>query len=118
MRKLLLVAAALAGLCVPALARRVAIVDASRAGQSQGNLVAVRGRADIRDDNVHLGTDINLLNARGQVIFTGFIPRLNEYAFPQLAGLNGREVVMYGIIELYRGRPATQLIYTDQLRAS
>ena len=117
MRKLLLIAAALAGLSSPALARRIVIVDATRAGRDQGNLVAVRGRADIHDDTVHQGTDINLVNENGEVVFIGFIPKLNEYAFPQLAGLNGRTVVMYGVIELYRGRPATQLIYADQLRS-
>jgi hypothetical protein len=116
MRKFFLIAAALAGLSSPALARRVVIVDAARAGRDQGSLVAVRGRAEIHDDTVHQGTDVNLVNESGRVIFTGFIPRLNEYAFPQLAGLDGQTVVMYGIIELYRGRPATQLTYTDQLR--
>jgi hypothetical protein len=30
--------------------------------------------------------------------------------------LNGKMVVMYGVIEIYRGLPATQLITHDQLR--
>lgn len=116
MRKFILAAAALAGLSTPALALRIVIMDAARAGQAQGNLVAVRGRADIHEDVVNQGTDVNLLNDNGKVIFTGFIPRLNEYAFPKAADLNGRTVVMYGIVEFYRGHPATQLIYRDQLR--
>jgi hypothetical protein len=118
MRKLLLAAAALAGLSTPALALRIVVVDAHHAAQSQGNLVAVRGRADVHDDITNQGTDVNLLNDKGQIIFTGFIPKLNEYAFPQATDLNGRTVVMYGIIEMYRGHPATQLIYRDQLRSS
>jgi len=118
MRKLLLIAAALAALSTPTLARRVVIMDAARAGQSQGNVVAVRGRADIREDMVHQGTDINLINEKGEVVFIGFITRTNEPTFPQLDGLNGRTVTMYGVIELYHGHPATQLIYKDQLRAS
>jgi hypothetical protein len=119
MRKLLLLAAALAATATPALAvRRIPIVAAYRAGQAQGNVVAVRGHADIRPDITYQGTDINLVDDNGRVIFVGFIPKLNEYAFPQVAGLNGKTVVMYGVIELYRGLPATQLIYRDQLRGA
>lgn len=96
--------------------RRIKIVDTRSAGQRQGNLVAVRGRADIHDDPVFQGMDINLIGDDGKVIFIGFIPKLNEYAFPQAASLNGRQVVMYGVIEIYLGLPATQLTFTDQLR--
>jgi hypothetical protein len=119
MRKLLLLAVALATTATPALAvRRIPIVAAYRAGQAQGNVVAVRGHADIRPDITYQGTDINLIDDAGRVIFVGFIPKLNEYAFPQVAALNGKTVVMYGVIELYRGLPATQLIYRDQLRGA
>lgn len=119
MRKLLFLALGLAAIATPALAtRRIAIVPAALAGRSQGNLAAVRGRAEIQPDIVHQGTDINLRDDNGRLIFVGFIPRLNEYAFPQLAGLNGHTVVMYGVIELYQGVPATQLIYSDQLRGA
>ena len=76
----------------------------------------MRGRADIQSDSVHPGMDVNLVDDNGRVVFVGFIPKLNEYAFPQIARLNGKMVVMYGIIELYQGRPATQLINGDQLR--
>ena len=119
MRKLLLLAVTLAATATPALAtRRIQIVEPYRAGQDQGNLVAVRGRADIRPDNAVQGTDINLVNDQGRVVFIGFVPKLNAYAFPQMEGLNGKTVVIYGIIELYRGVPATQLIYNDQLRGN
>lgn len=122
MRQLLL-AAALSGaivatFAVPASGWQVPVVAAYRAGQAQGHVVAVRGRADIRPDMEHQGTDVNLVDDKGHVIFIGFVPKLNEYAFPQLASLNGRNVTMYGVIEIYRGRPATQLINTDQLRGS
>ena len=117
MRKLLLLAVTLAATATPALAvRRITIVAPYRAGQAQGSVVAVRGHAEIRQDNSHPGTDINLVDDKGRVIFIGFVPRLNEYAFPQLENLNGKTVVMYGVIEFYRGVPATQLIYRDQLR--
>jgi len=117
MRTLLFLAAALVAATVPALAaRRVAVVAPYRAGQSQGSLLAVRGRADIREDNVHSGLDINLVDDAGRVVFVGFIPRLNQYAFPQVESMNGKTVVMYGIIEIYHGVPATQLIFRDQLR--
>ena len=117
MKKLLLLAAALAAIATPALAtRRIPIVAAYRAGQGQGSVLAVRGRADVREDISHPGLDINLLDDTGRVVFVGFIPRLNQYAFPQAESMNGKTVVMYGVIELYRGLPATQLIYRDQLR--
>jgi hypothetical protein len=119
MRKLLVLALGLAVIATPVLAaRRVHIVPAAQAGQSQGNLAAVRGRARIRPDITNQGTDIDLIDANGRVVFVGFIPKLNEYAFPQVAGLDGRTVVMYGIIELYQGVPATQLIFSDQLHGS
>lgn len=117
MRKPLLLAAALAAFATPALALRIPIVAPYRAGQAQGNLVAVRGRAMIQPDPSFQGTDVKLVDDTGRVTFIGFIPKLNEYAFPDLAGLNGKTVVMYGIIELYEDLPATQLIYRDQLRA-
>ncbi len=119
MRKPVLAALALAVLAapVPAAARRVAIVTPKRAAQSQGNLVAVRGRIHVEEDTVHMGKDIILRDDKGRIAFIGFIPRLNEYAFPQLSGMDGNVVVMYGVIEIYRGVPATQLIYSDQLRA-
>jgi hypothetical protein len=31
--------------------------------------------------------------------------------------LDGKEVVMYGVMEIYRGRGATQLIFRDQVQA-
>lgn len=123
MRKFFLLVAAfmavtLAAIATPALAMRISIVAPYRAGQAQGYLVAVRGRADIRTDSVHQGTDVNLVDDNGRVVFVGFIPKLNAYAFPQAASLNGKMVVMYGIIEIYQGRPATQLINSDQLRGA
>ncbi|MBV9548556.1 MAG: hypothetical protein JO256_02655 [Alphaproteobacteria bacterium] len=118
MRKLLAMAAILCGLATPAAAFHIQVVAPYRASQAQGNLVAVRGRADIHEDMIHQGTDVNLVDDKGQIVFVGFIPKLNEYAFPQLASLNGRTVLMYGIIEIFHGHPATQLIFGDQLRAS
>jgi hypothetical protein len=121
MRKFLLLAVALvavtlAAIATPAFALRISVVAPYRASQAQGYLVAVRGRAEIHSDSVHPGTDVNLVDDNGRVVFVGFIPKLNAYAFPQTASLNGKMVVMYGIIEIYQGRPATQLINSDQLR--
>ena len=123
MRKFLLLTAALlaltpAAIVTPASALHISIVAPYRASQAQGYLVAVRGRAEIQSDTVYPGTDVNLVDDDGRVVFVGFIPKLNAYAFPQTAALNGKMVVMYGIIEIYQGRPATQLINSDQLRAS
>jgi hypothetical protein len=122
MRKFLLpavtfVALTLAAIATPAFALRISVVAPYRASQAQGYLVAVRGHADIQPDSVHQGTDVNLVDDNGRVVFVGFIPKLNAYAFPQAAALNGKMVVMYGIIEIYQGRPATQLILSDQLRS-
>ena len=118
MRKLLLTLA-LVAIATPALAtRHIPIVAPYRAGQAQGSVIAVRGHAQIRPDVTNQGTDINLVDDSGRVVFVGFVSRLNEYAFPHMDGLNGKTVVMYGVIELYRGVPATQLLYRDQLRAS
>jgi hypothetical protein len=50
------------------------------------------------------------------VVFIGFIPKLNAQAFPHAKALNARMAVMYGIIEIYQGLPATRLLYRDQLR--
>lgn len=120
MRKLVFLALAMAATVTPALCatRHIQIVAPYRAGQAQGNVVAVRGRAQIRPDTVHQGTDVTLINENGHAVFIGFIPKLNEYDFPQLAGLDGKTVVMWGVIEIYQGLPATQLISRDQLRAS
>lgn len=123
MRKSLLLAGAfgaatVAAIATPAFALRISVVAPYRASQAQGYLVAVRGRADIQSDSVHQGTDVNLIDDNGRVVFIGFIPKLNAYAFPQAASLNGKMVVMYGIIEIYQGRPATQLINSDQLRGA
>ena len=119
MRKLLLLAVALAATTTPALAvGHIPIVAPYRAGQAHGSVVAVRGSAEIHPDITYQGTDIDLVDDNGRVTFIGFVPKLNAYAFPQMEGLNGKTVVMYGVIELYLGLPATQLIYGDQLRGS
>ena len=119
MQKCLLLVVVLAAAATPALAvRHIPIVAPYRAGQAQGSVVAVRGHAEIHPDITHSGTDIDLVDDNGHVIFIGFVPKLNEYAFPQMEGLNGKTVVMYGVIEFYRGLPATQLIYRDQLRGA
>lgn len=123
MRKFLPFAAAviavtLAAFVAPASALHIAVVAPYRASQAQGYLVAVRGRAEIKSDTVYPGTDVNLVDDNGRVVFVGFIPKLNAYAFPQAASLDGKMVVMYGIIEIYQGRPATQLIHSDQLRGA
>jgi hypothetical protein len=119
MHKRLLLALALVATATPALAvRHIPIVAPYRAGQAQGSVIAVRGLAQMRPDVTHQGTDINLVDDNGRVVFVGFVSKLNEYAFPQMETLNGKTVVMYGVIELYRGLPATQLLYRDQLRAS
>jgi hypothetical protein len=117
MKSLLLLAAVLAATATPSLAaRRIPVVAAYRAGQAQGSVLAVRGRAEVREDVSHAGLDVILHDETGRMVFIGFIPRLNQYAFPQAESMNGKTVVMYGVIELYRGVAATQLIYTDQLR--
>lgn len=120
MRKLLLLSLAMAAIVTPALCvtRHIQIVAPYRAGQAQGNVVAVRGRAEIRPDITHPGTDVRLVNEEGRVVFIGFVPKLNEYDFPQLADLDGKTVVMWGVIEIYQGLPATQLITRNQLRAA
>jgi hypothetical protein len=113
----LALAAALASAPADA-ATRIKIVDTRTAGQREGSLTAVRGRAEVHEDQVVQGLDVNIIGRDGRVEFIGFIPRLNQYAFPQAARLNGRQVVMYGVIEFYQGVPATQLVFTDQLRAA
>ena len=44
--------------------------------------------------------------------FERFIAR-----FPDIQSLDGKEVVMYGVMEIYRGLPATQLIFNDQVQS-
>ena len=117
MKRLLPLAALLiAGFAGAASAATVRIVAPWRAGQYEGSVVAVRGLAEIRQDTSLLGTEVRIVNAQGRQIFMGFIPRLHEHAFPGVLAFNGREVVMYGVIEMYHSSPATQLLYRDQLR--
>jgi hypothetical protein len=115
-RKAFLFAALLVSLATPCLARRIPVVAAYRAGQAQGSVLAVRGRAEIRPDVTYQGLDVDLVDENGRVVFIGFIPKLNVQAFPHAEALNGKMVVMYGVIEIYQGLPATQLLISDQLR--
>jgi hypothetical protein len=79
--------------------------------------MAVRGIAQVRENEQLQGIDVRLLGPDGRVQFVGFIPRLNEYAFPHVKALDGKEVVMYGVMEIYHGHGATQLLYRDQVQA-
>jgi hypothetical protein len=118
MKRLLLASLLAVSVATPALAARsIPIIAAYRAGQFQGSIIAVRGRAEVRQNMQLQGTDVRLIGANGKIEFTGFIPKLNEYEFPHVAALDGKEVVMYGVIEMYRGRGATQLIFHDQVQA-
>jgi hypothetical protein len=42
---------------------------------------------------------------------------LNMQQFPHVQALDGREVVMFGVMEIYQGRGATQLIFSNQVQA-
>jgi len=97
-------------------AATIRIVAPWRASQYEGAIVAVRGRAEVRRDTNLMGTEVRLTDADGKISFIGFIPKLNEYSFPDVESLNGREVVMYGVIEMYYATPATQLIFRNQLQ--
>ena len=79
--------------------------------------MAVRCRAEVRRDNKLMGTEVRLIGEGGKITFIGFIPRLNEYAFPDISSFDGHEVVMYGVIEMFYATPATQLIFRDQLQS-
>jgi hypothetical protein len=116
--KQLVLAAALVLLAAPAQAAtmQLKILEPYRAGQEQGSLAAVKGRADIHPDGILPGTDIDLIDNTGRRSFIGFIPKLNEYLFPELAALNGKTVVIYGIIEIYQGLPTTQILNRAQVR--
>jgi hypothetical protein len=96
-------------------ATKIRIVAPWRALQYQGAVVAVRGKAEIGHGELQ-GTEVRLRGADGRLQFLGFVPKLNEGSFPDLNALDGREVVMYGVIEKFRAVGATQLLYRDQLR--
>ena len=116
--KRLLLALAAACMATPALAApKVRIIAPYRAGQFQGSVMAVRGKAEVRENSQLQGTDVRLVAPDGHVQFVGFIPKLNKYEFPDVEALDGKEVVMYGVMEIYRGRGATQLIFHDQVQA-
>lgn len=118
MKRLLLVTLLAVGVATPVwAAHRIQIVAPVRAMQFQGSVIAVRGRAEVRQNMQAQGTDVRLIGANGRVEFIGFIPKLNEYEFPHVAALDGKEVVMYGVIEMFHGRGATQLIFHDQVQA-
>ena len=122
MKRLLLLTLLAAGLAAGAAtpvsaAYRIRIVTPTSALQYQGSVVAVRGRAEVRENMQAQGTDVRLIGADGRIQFIGFIPKLNAYDFPHVAALDGKEVVMYGVIEMFRGRGATQLIFHDQVQA-
>lgn len=104
-------------LATPALAARISIIAPYRAPQFQGSVMAVRGIAQVRENQQLQGTDVRLIGPGGRVLFIGFIPQLNMYAFPHVQALDGKEVVMYGVMEIYEGRGATQLIFRDQVQA-
>ena len=108
----------LSALALPAAAATVQlkIRQPYQASQDEGNLSAVRGVARISQDDTHAGTDINLYDSDGRRSFIGFVPKTNEYLFPDLASLDGKAVVLWGVIEIYQSLPATQLLNPDQVR--
>jgi hypothetical protein len=113
----LLAVSAAASAATPVLAARISIIAPYRATQFEGSVMAVRGLAQVRENEQLQGTDVRLVAPDGRVLFTGFIPKLNAYAFPHVKALDGKEVVMYGVMEKYQGHGATQLIFRDQVQA-
>ena len=88
--------------CLPALADPL---------PAQGNGVIVSGRAQI--ERSAQGTNIVIDAGRGPAV-TGFIPFGNEGAFPDLTGLDGRQVTISGVIYWY-GAPKITLTDPRQL---
>ena len=117
MIRLLLLTLLAFSVATPALAARISIIAPYRATQFEGSVMAVRGLAQVRENEQLHGTDVRLVAPDGRILFFGFIPKLNEYAFPHVKALDGKEVVMYGVMEKYQGRGATQLIFRDQVQA-
>ena len=117
MKRLLLLILLAVTVATPALAARIAVIAPYRAPQFLGSVMAVRGKAEIRRNEQLQGTDVRLIGANGRIEFIGFIPMENMHEFPNVQALDGREVVMYGVIELYQGRGATQLLTRDQVQA-
>ena len=117
MKRLLLLCLLALSIATPAFAARISVIAPYRAGQFQGSVMAVRGLAQVRENQQLQGTDVRLIGPDGRVLFIGFIPKLNMYQFPHVQALDGKEVVMYGVMELYQGRGATQLIFRDQVQS-
>lgn len=116
MKRLLLLALLITGIATPVLAAQIRVIAPYRAPQFQGSVMAVRGMAQVRPNEQLQGTDVRLIGPNGQIEFTGFIPKLNMHRFGHVQALDGREVVLVGVMEIYRGRGATQLIFSEQVR--
>jgi hypothetical protein len=117
MKRLLLMSLLAVGIATPSLAAGIKIIAPYRATQFEGSVMAVRGVAEVRENQQFHGTDVRLRGPNGRIEFIGFIPMENRHEFPHVQGLDGREVVMYGVMEIFQARGATQLLHHDQVQA-
>jgi DNA/RNA endonuclease YhcR with UshA esterase domain len=85
-------------------------ISPSEASGNVGACMTVEGRATLSPSQGRLGTDINLGDGNGFVVYVA-----NEGSLPDLHSLDGQTVDVTGVVLMDRGRPAIQLSNPEKI---
>ena len=88
-------------------------ISPAQARGHEGECFSVEGQAEIHDDPLRPGMDIELANGANH--FIGFIPVEDEAQFPALRRYQGRLVDVTGVIQFYLGEPEIKMMNAHQL---
>jgi hypothetical protein len=111
--KLLISAAVLAVLVLPAAADGLQSITPHQALANEGQCVRVEGTASVRSDPQRPGFDLDL-DGKDSSAF-GYILPQNQNQFPDLSSLDGRRVAISGVVQFYMGRAEIKMTSANQL---
>jgi hypothetical protein len=111
--KLLIPAAVLVLLALPAGADVLQPISPHQALANKGECVSVEGTASVRSDPQRPGFDLDL-DGKDSSAF-GYILPQNKAQFPDLDSLNGRHVTITGVVQFYLGRAEITMTTARQL---
>ena len=92
-------------------------ISPEQASGSAGQRVTVEGIASLGDANgMPDGVFVRLMDVGRGAVIAGYISKGNEERFPDLRSLEGKLIVITGVVETETGIPIIRVTSADQIR--